>query len=206
MLIVSPILVLASVAIWIEDGGSIFYTQTRVGRNNRRFKLYKFRTMIKNAEKNGAEWSKKEDNRITKTGKILRKTHIDEIPQMINIIKGDIGVVGPRPERPEICRRARTPNPLLPSKTHNNSRIYRLGTNKIPLRRISNGIYGPSSSTTFTISKIATYSWTSASSLGPSRLFSFTNLPIQRDCFLKSVFYRKLLFYLVPGVLSFFFA
>lgn len=101
LILTSPILLLAMLAIYIEDGFPIFYTQKRVGKNGTIFTVYKLRTMKKDAEKNGAMWATKNDTRITKLGALLRKTHIDEIPQMLNIIKGDIALVGPRPERPE---------------------------------------------------------------------------------------------------------
>lgn len=96
-----PILVVAGIAIKIEDGGSIFYTQKRNGKNNITFKIIKLRTMISNSETSGAVWALKNDSRITKVGAILRKTHIDELPQLFNILRGDISLVGPRPERPE---------------------------------------------------------------------------------------------------------
>lgn len=84
----------------IANKGQLFYTQDRVGLNGKPFKIYKFRTMIKNAESNGAAFSTSNDSRITPFGKFLRKTRIDEIPQFINILKGDMAVIGPRPERP----------------------------------------------------------------------------------------------------------
>lgn len=81
--------------------GPLFYTQNRVGKKSKVFKIFKLRTMIKNAENEGAKWAQKNDVRITKFGKVLRKTRIDELPQFINIFKGDMGLIGPRPERPE---------------------------------------------------------------------------------------------------------
>lgn len=80
--------------------GSLFYTQKRVGKEGVIFKIYKFRTMIKNAEQKGAVFSQSGDSRITPFGKFLRKTRIDEFPQFLNILKGEMGVIGPRPERP----------------------------------------------------------------------------------------------------------
>lgn len=80
--------------------GPLFYTQERVGRNGKFFKIYKLRSMIVNAEKHGAEYASKKDKRITKFGKFLRRTRIDEIPQFFNILKGDMSIIGPRPERP----------------------------------------------------------------------------------------------------------
>jgi len=88
-------------AIYLDSPGPIFYRQARVGKGGRIFYVYKFRSMIPNAEKDRPVWAKKNDERVTRVGKILRKTHIDEFPQFINILKGEMSVVGPRPERPE---------------------------------------------------------------------------------------------------------
>mgnify|MGYP000331864295 CR=1 FL=1 len=101
IIITLPITIIAAIAIKLEDGRSIFYTQKRTGLREKTFKIIKFQSMSENAEKNGAVWADKNDSRVTRVGNILRKTHIDEIPQMINVIKGDISFVGPRPERPE---------------------------------------------------------------------------------------------------------
>jgi exopolysaccharide biosynthesis polyprenyl glycosylphosphotransferase len=102
LIITSPFLIICALFVYLYDRGPIFYTQERVGLNGKVFKLYKLRSMILKAEENGAIWSLgKKDNRITPIGRITRKLHIDEIPQMINVIKGDLSLVGPRPERPE---------------------------------------------------------------------------------------------------------
>ena len=84
--------------------GPLFYTQVRVGENGKTFRIFKLRSMIKNAEKGGAVWAKKNDARITSFGKFLRRTRLDEMPQFINILKGDMGLIGPRPERPEFVK------------------------------------------------------------------------------------------------------
>jgi exopolysaccharide biosynthesis polyprenyl glycosylphosphotransferase len=84
----------------IANRGSLFYTQERVGKNGDVFKIYKYRTMVKNAESNGAVFAKTNDSRITPFGKFMRKARIDEFPQFINILKGDMSIIGPRPERP----------------------------------------------------------------------------------------------------------
>ena len=90
-------------AIWLNDRGPIFYAQTRLGKQGKPFKLYKFRSMIPDAERvTGAVLAGKDDLRITPIGKILRKRALDELPQVINMWKGDISLVGPRPERPEL--------------------------------------------------------------------------------------------------------
>lgn len=97
------VILVVPILIWIEDRGPIFYSQERIGKNKKIFKVMKFRTMIPDAENmTGAVWSTKEDPRITKVGNYLRRTAIDEIPQIINIMKGDMSFVGPRAERPEL--------------------------------------------------------------------------------------------------------
>lgn len=94
----SPIILIGNL---VGNRGPLFYSQERVGFKGKIFKIYKLRSMIKNAEKDGAVWAKKNDSRITSFGKFLRNTRIDEFPQFINIIKGEMSVIGPRPERPE---------------------------------------------------------------------------------------------------------
>ncbi len=97
-----PFTLISALIIYLYDHGTVFYIQNRVGLNGKVFKLYKLRSMILDSEKNGAVWSTgNNDTRVTPIGKIIRKLHIDEIPQMINILKGDLSLVGPRPERPE---------------------------------------------------------------------------------------------------------
>jgi exopolysaccharide biosynthesis polyprenyl glycosylphosphotransferase len=88
----------------LGNRGGLFYTQKRIGQNGKIFKILKFRTMIKNAEKDGAVFTTRKDSRITVFGKFLRKTRIDEFPQFFNILKGDMAVIGPRPERPVFVR------------------------------------------------------------------------------------------------------
>ena len=86
----------------LEDGGPIFYSQLRNGFEGNQFKIIKLRTMITNAEKNGAQWANSEDIRITKIGLILRKLRIDELPQLLQVLSGEMSLIGPRPERPKI--------------------------------------------------------------------------------------------------------
>ena len=105
VLVVSiPVQIVIVFAIWLEDGvrAPIIYRQERVGENGKSFNVYKFRSMISNAEKEGeAVWASEGDSRVTRTGKFIRKYRLDELPQAINVIKGDMSFVGPRPERPE---------------------------------------------------------------------------------------------------------
>ena len=84
--------------------GPLFYFQTRVGKKGKVFQIIKFRTMVTNAEKNGAVWAETNDTRITPFGRILRKSRIDEVPQFMNVLKGDMSLIGPRPERPEFVK------------------------------------------------------------------------------------------------------
>nr|WP_230961447.1 TIGR03013 family XrtA/PEP-CTERM system glycosyltransferase [Psychrosphaera haliotis] len=103
-----PILLITMALIYLEDGrkkgGTIFYKQTRVGMDGHLFEIIKFRSMRQDAEKDGAQWAQKTDDRVTKIGNALRKYRIDELPQLFNVFKGEMGFVGPRPERPEFVK------------------------------------------------------------------------------------------------------
>jgi sugar transferase (PEP-CTERM system associated) len=106
--VVLPVAILAAIAIWIEGRGreNVIYSQTRVSENGRLFQIYKFRSMIVEAEKDGiARWAAKNDARITRIGAILRKFRLDELPQLFNVLRGDMSFVGPRPERPEFVEK-----------------------------------------------------------------------------------------------------
>tara|TARA_B100000989_G_scaffold135667_1_gene100812 strand:+ start:4091 stop:5413 length:1323 start_codon:yes stop_codon:yes gene_type:complete len=96
-----PLIVIIIISLIIIQGNPIIYLQTRTGLNFKTFKIRKFRTMIINAEIDGPQWSNKNDTRVTFIGKILRKFRLDELPQLLNVIKGDMSLIGPRPERPE---------------------------------------------------------------------------------------------------------
>lgn len=106
LLLTWPLILVAMLLIKLEDGFSspVLYSQQRVGKQGKVFSIYKFRSMQVNAEENGAQMSFKTDKRITKVGAFLRKYRIDELPQLYNVIKGDMSFVGPRPERPEFCQ------------------------------------------------------------------------------------------------------
>jgi sugar transferase (PEP-CTERM system associated) len=103
LLITWPIMLITALAIMLESkfAGTVFYKQIRVGQNNVNFSVMKFRSMTMDAEKNGAQWAQKIDPRVTRVGAVLRKYRIDELPQLFNVIKGEMSFVGPRPERPE---------------------------------------------------------------------------------------------------------
>ena len=102
MILLIPVALILLPVLLIVHGRPIFFKQVRTGLNNQPFTLYKLRSMVVDAEKSGAQWAKPGDARITPLGKILRKTRLDELPQLINILKGEMSLVGPRPERPEI--------------------------------------------------------------------------------------------------------
>lgn len=106
MVATSPIVLLFGILVKMETPGKMFYTQERVGYMGKRFKVTKLRSMYTDAEKNsGAVWASKNDSRVTKVGKFIRKTRIDELPQLWNVIKGDMSMIGPRPERPELTEK-----------------------------------------------------------------------------------------------------
>ena len=111
LIVLSPVFLIASLAILIEDGGPVFFCQTRLTKGGKEFKMFKFRSMVKDAEARlaalqaqnemkGPAFKITDDPRITKVGKILRKTSIDELPQLLNIIMGDMSIIGPRPPLP----------------------------------------------------------------------------------------------------------
>ncbi len=102
LIVTSPIMVVVALAVFVDDGRPILYRQRRVGLVGRTFNLYKFRSMIKNAESDGkARWAGASDSRVTRVGSIIRKLRLDELPQLFNVLRGDMSIVGPRPERPE---------------------------------------------------------------------------------------------------------
>ncbi|HEY7087660.1 MAG TPA: sugar transferase [Tepidisphaeraceae bacterium] len=99
----APVIVVLALLVKATSRGPAFYSQTRLGRNGRLYRIYKLRTMMHNCEAaTGAVWALKNDPRITAIGKILRDTHLDELPQLLNILQGHMGLIGPRPERPEL--------------------------------------------------------------------------------------------------------
>ena len=108
-----PVIVVAGILVKLTSKGPVFYQQTRLGKNGREFTVFKLRTMIHNAEATtGAVWAKSIDPRITRIGMILRRTHIDEFPQFLNVIFGQMSLIGPRPERPEFAEHLEWKFPL----------------------------------------------------------------------------------------------
>lgn len=107
-IVISSIIIVAGAPFWLatalaiklESPGGVFFNQVRVGKNGEHFKMYKFRSMIQNADKGKAQWTLPGDKRVTKFGRFLRKSHLDEVPQFLNVLKGEMSLVGPRPEQP----------------------------------------------------------------------------------------------------------
>jgi lipopolysaccharide/colanic/teichoic acid biosynthesis glycosyltransferase len=112
------LIALAALVVKCTSPGPVFYTQTRVGLNGRKYRIIKIRTMRVNCEAvSGIQWSQKGDCRITRVGRVLRATHIDELPQLFNVLLGHMSLVGPRPERPEVIQ-AKGLNQLVPGYRH----------------------------------------------------------------------------------------
>ena len=108
MLVLGPVVLVVSALIKLESKGPAFFTQIRVGKDGKLFRIIKLRTMRADAEQaTGPVWARKQDTRITKLGAFLRKTHIDEFPQLINVLRGEMSLIGPRPERPFFVNRFR---------------------------------------------------------------------------------------------------
>jgi exopolysaccharide biosynthesis polyprenyl glycosylphosphotransferase len=116
LLFCAPLMALTALAIALESPGRVFYSQDRVGLGGKVFRVYKFRSMRFDAEAGGVQWAQKHDARITRVGRWIRVFRIDELPQLWNIFKGDMSVVGPRPERPEFVHELETAIPYYSAR------------------------------------------------------------------------------------------
>ena len=103
LVLLSPIMLILALAIKLDSPGTVMFRQVRVTQYGREFRIFKFRTMVSNAQQLGTQVTVKGDARITRVGRLIRKCRLDELPQLLNILKGDLSIVGPRPERPEIA-------------------------------------------------------------------------------------------------------
>lgn len=112
----TPVMGLGIIAILLETGRPVFYSQTRVGFGGRPYKLWKLRTMGVNAESGGAQWATKSDPRVTRVGQILRRMRVDELPQFWNVLRGEMSIIGPRPERPEFVEMLSHEIPIYPQR------------------------------------------------------------------------------------------
>ncbi len=105
LLLSSPVLLVAAILIKLDSRGPVLHVQRRVGKDGRIFRMWKLRTMVEDAEARcGPVWARRDDPRITRVGRILRATHLDELPQLVNVLRGEMSLVGPRPERPVLVR------------------------------------------------------------------------------------------------------
>ncbi|OYV35801.1 MAG: sugar transferase, partial [Thiomonas sp. 20-64-5] len=100
LLLFSPVMLAAALAVWLDSGRPVLFAQQRVGRGTRPFRLYKFRSMVVDAARRGSHSTAQNDPRITRVGRVLRRTSIDELPQLLNVLRGDMSLVGPRPDVP----------------------------------------------------------------------------------------------------------
>lgn len=112
----APLMGLGIVAVILESGRPVFYSQTRVGFGGRPYRLWKLRSMSVNAESGGPQWAQKSDPRVTRVGQILRRTRIDELPQFWNVLRGEMSIIGPRPERPEFVDKLSQRIPIYPQR------------------------------------------------------------------------------------------
>jgi lipopolysaccharide/colanic/teichoic acid biosynthesis glycosyltransferase len=101
LLLLAPVMILAALAIALESPGPVIFRQTRIGLNGREFGMYKLRSMVRDAAARGAYWTSQDDPRITRVGRFIRLTSIDELPQLVNVIRGEMSLVGPRPDVPQ---------------------------------------------------------------------------------------------------------
>ena len=116
ILLAAPFVLLTVFAIMAETGRPLLYSQIRVGYRGRLYRIWKLRTMRTDAESNGAQWAKQGDSRVTKVGRILRITRVDELPQFWNVLKGEMSMIGPRPERPEFVEQLAKTIPMYPQR------------------------------------------------------------------------------------------
>lgn len=113
LLLLLPVFVVAAIAVKLDSRGPAILKQTRVGHFGQQFVMFKLRTMVQDAEQHGAQWAEESDSRITKVGHFLRRSRIDEIPQLLNVLNGDMSLVGPRPERPEFTQQLESTIPFF---------------------------------------------------------------------------------------------
>jgi sugar transferase (PEP-CTERM system associated) len=112
LLVTLPLMAVVAFAIRLETGAPVLFRQQRVGLSGRRFEMLKFRSMYQNAELHGPRWAEESDPRITRVGRVIRKYRVDELPQFINVLRGEMSLVGPRPEQPHFCELLQEDNPL----------------------------------------------------------------------------------------------
>ena len=140
LLFTLPLMVLTALLIVLDSKGPVFYRQERVGLNGRQFLVIKFRSMRADAEKDGSpQWAAQRDARVTRVGALIRKLRIDELPQLLNVLRGEMSLVGPRPERPCFVAEFTRANPVLRRAPLRQTWHYRLGAGQLSVRRFTRG-------------------------------------------------------------------
>ena len=133
----APLTLLTALAVYLDSDGPILYCQERVGENGKIFTVYKFRSMRVDAEKGGTPiWATDQDDRVTRVGRIIRKTRLDELPQFWNVLRGDMSFVGPRPERPFFVEQLAPRDPVLSAASRRQAGPHRLGAGQVPVRLV----------------------------------------------------------------------
>ena len=153
----------------LSSPGPVFFRQTRVGMGGRPFQVVKFRTMRTDAEAAGAKWATKDDPRVTPVGRFMRKTRLDEVPQLWNVLIGDMGFVGPPARAARVCSVACRTDPLFRASPYDSTGAHGLGASPLRLRRHAGGGAGKNSSTTSTTSSTSRSASTCSSCSRPSR-------------------------------------
>ncbi len=136
LVLAAPLMLLTAIAVWLDSPGPIFYRQDRVGENDRLFTLCKFRSMRIDAEKGTPIWATNNDSRVTRVGRFIRLTRLDELPQLLNVLRGDMSFVGPRPERPYFVQQLTAADSVLCRAPYRQARRHRLGAGPLPLRLV----------------------------------------------------------------------
>ena len=140
LVVTAPVMLVTAIAIAMESGRPVIFRQERVGLNGKSFVLLKFRSMRTDAEKDGApKWAAANDPRVTRVGAFIRKVRIDELPQLFNVLKGEMSFVGPRPERPVLRRPVDREDPVLRCAAQREAGHHRLGPGALHLRRVAVG-------------------------------------------------------------------
>ena len=132
----APLMLLTALAVRLDSPGPVLYRQERVGENGRLFTLCKFRSMRIDAEQGTPIWAKNNDDRVTRVGRFIRLTRLDELPQLWNVLRGDMSFVGPRPERPFFVQQLAAAIPVLHGAPRRQAGRHRLGAGAVPLRRV----------------------------------------------------------------------
>ena len=134
LIVAAPLIALFAIAIKLSDRGPVFYRQRRVGEGGKEFEMVKLRSMRPDSQAGGAQWSTRDDDRVLPVGRLMRKLHLDELPQLWNVLRGDMTLVGPRPEQPELVSDLERAFPALRAPPPGEAGHHRLGSGALRLR------------------------------------------------------------------------